>query len=180
MEIESGDESGDYVKWTAPMPEFDEETEIGTIFTVTPTIKKNGIIGLSINPKVNSYIGKDSHIVDGTIYVREGDSWVADPDQSKSFEVWKPVISNRELKLEVNVKDGETLVLGGVSDSQMQTRVDKIPILGDIPLIGRLFQSHSEISTRKNSLIFVTARLVNDQGMAKEVIYNGGIPDVNR
>lgn len=180
MEIESGDESGEGVRWTAPMPEFDEETEIGTIFTVTPTIKKNGIIGLSINPKVNSYIGKDSHIVDGTIYVREGNNWVADPDQSKSFEVWKPVISNRELKLEVNVKDGETLVLGGVSDSQMQTRVDKIPILGDIPLIGRLFQSHSEISTRKNSLIFVTARLVNDQGMAKEVIYNGGIPDVNR
>ena len=177
----SGDNDGDGVDITAPMPEFDEESEIGTIFTVTPRIKKNNIIGLSIHPDVTSYIGKDSEFVDATIYVRDGREWVRDSRQSQTFEVWKPVISKRSLKLEINVKNGETLVLGGLSDSQMQTRLDKIPILGDIPLIGRLFQSQSETSIRKNMLIFVTARLVNDAGLpTNELLNDGGIPDVNR
>lgn len=180
IDITSGTDSGPRVEWTPPNPDFDDETEIGTVFTVTPTIKKNGIIGLTINPKISSYIGKDAHIVDGTIWVWRDDKWIVDAEQSRSFEVWAPVISHRELKLEVNVKDGETLVLGGLSDSNMQTRLDKIPILGDIPLIGRLFQSQSEMSTRKNTLIFVTARLVNDQGLPKDTVHNGGIPDINR
>ena len=181
VELSSGDNDGDGVDITAPMPEFDEETEIGTIFTVTPRIKKNNIIGLSVSPDVTSYIGKDSEFVDATIYVRDGREWVRDSRQSQTFEVWKPVISKRSLKLEVNVKNGETLVLGGLSDSQMQTRLDKIPVLGDIPLIGRLFQSQSETSIRKNMLIFVTARLVNDAGLPTNELFNdGGIPDVNR
>ena len=181
IELSSGDDDGDGVDITAPMPEFDEESEIGTIFTVTPRIKKNNIIGLSIHPDVTSYIGKDSEFVDATIYVRDGKDWVRDSSQSQTFEVWKPVISKRSLKLEVNVKNGETLVLGGLSDSQMQTRLDKVPILGDIPFIGRLFQSQSETSTRKNMLIFVTARLVNDAGLpTNELLNDGGIPDVNR
>ena len=182
VELSSGDNDGDGVNITAPMPEFDEETEIGTVFTVTPKIKKNNIIGLSINPDVSSYIGKDSEMVDATIYSRNANGeWVRDSLRSRTFEVWKPVISKRSLNLEVNVKNGETLVLGGLSDSQMQTRLDKIPILGDIPFIGRLFQSQSETSTRKNMLIFVTARLVNDAGLpTNELLNDGGIPDVNR
>ena len=182
VDLSSGDNDGDGVDITAPMPEFDEETEIGTVFTVTPKIKKNNIIGLSINPDVSSYIGKDSEMVDATIYSRNANGeWVRDSLRSRTFEVWKPVISKRSLNLEVNVKNGETLVLGGLSDSQMQTRLDKIPILGDIPFIGRLFQSQSETSTRKNMLIFVTARLVNDAGLpTNELLNDGGIPDVNR
>ena len=186
VELDGGDgDSGYRVTITTPMPEFDEQTDIGTVFKVTPQIKKNRIIGLHLIPEVTSYVGKDSFSVPVIIerrILRDGNTnWEVDNALSKSFEVWKPIISTRKLDVHVNVFDGETLVLGGLSDSNMATRLDKIPILGDIPFIGRLFQSQSEISTRKNMLIFVTARLVDNAGLPINALEkHGGIPDVNR
>ena len=74
-------------------------------------------------------------------------------------------------------------VIGGLSDSQSQKRLDKIPILADIPFIGRLFQNQSEISIRRNMLIFVTARFVDNAGISLPVeskVGNGGIPALVR
>ncbi|MBQ9088496.1 MAG: hypothetical protein IJY46_06925 [Lentisphaeria bacterium] len=184
VELDGGDgDSGYRVTITAPMPEFDEQTDVGTVFKVTPHIKKNRIIGLHLIPKVSSYVGKDSFAVPVVIerYNTQNRRFEVDNALSKSFEVWKPVIANRALDVQVNVFDGETLVLGGLSDSIVSTRLDKIPILGDIPFIGRLFQSQSEMSTRKNMLIFVTARLVDNAGLPINALEkHGGIPDVNR
>jgi len=91
------------------------------------------------------------------------------------------VISTRSIDVQVDVYHGETMVLGGLSDSISQSRLDKIPILGDIPFIGRLFQSHSEVSTRRNMLIFVTARLMNSSGEPIRKLQNNfGIPEMGR
>ena len=184
VELDGGDgDSGYKVQITRPMPEFDEQTDIGTIFSVTPQIKKNRIIGLHLTPKVTSYASKDSYNIPVIIerFNPKSGEFEVDNSLSGNFEVWKPVISTRSLDVHVNVFDGETLVLGGLSDSILTTRLDKIPILGDIPFIGRLFQSQSEVSTRKNTLIFVTARLVDYSGLPVHAIEkDGGIPDVNR
>ena len=75
-----------------------------------------------------------------------------------------PNIAKRKLSTTVTVKDGETLVLGGVIEDNVVTRKDKVPLLGDIPLLGRLFQSRSRTSEKKNLLIFVTPRLVKPNG----------------
>ena len=60
--------------------------------------------------------------------------------------------------------DGQTVVMGGLIREDLIKTHDKIPILGDIPLIGRLFRSEGEYSKKKNLLIFVTARLVDPAG----------------
>ena len=183
VDLSSGNDNGNSAKIDPPIPEFGDEQDIGTIFTVTPQIKKNNIIGLSISPEVTAYIGKDSEMVPVIIerWDPQSRQYIEDKTMSKTFEVWKPVISTRKLVLDVNVKNGETLVLGGLSDSQISTRLDKVPFFGDLPLIGRLFQSQSEMSTRKNMLIFVTARLVNDSGRPTNMLDNRtDIPDVNR
>lgn len=173
------------VNVTPPTPQFAEtETDIGTVFTVTPTIKAGGkIINLKLEPTITAYTGKDEYEVVVAVERLEDGKWVIDPTTTQSFTVWRPVIATRALKVDVNVNHGETLVIGGLSDSQSQKRLDKIPILADIPFIGRLFQNQSEISTRRNMLIFVTARLVDHKGVPRPLesfVGNGGIPALVR
>ncbi len=180
IEMEEVGDSGNYAfDITYPSPEFEAETDIGTVFTVRPTILDgNKTIRLELNPKITAYTGKDEYEVSWT-------TWGADGRDEKEnrLVIWKPVIATRELSVTVDVNHGETLVIGGLSDSQTQKRVDKIPILADIPFIGRLFQSQSEISTRRNMLIFVTARLVGNDGSPLPMVENlgnGGIPMLMR
>jgi type II secretory pathway component HofQ len=64
----------------------------------------------------------------------------------------------------VSCDDGETIILGGVVYDTTNSVDDQYPILGDIPLIGRLFQSKAKVSEKKNLLIFMTCRLINPDG----------------
>ena len=184
MEIET-DEVGDNgdvrLNVTPPAPTFAEtESEIGTTFTVTPTILEGGnTIRLNLHPKVTAFTGKDEYDVVVKVSKAAND-WEV---EEMSWVVWRPRIATREVTVTVDVDHGETLVIGGLSDSQSQKRLDKIPILSDIPFIGRLFQNQSEISVRRNMLIFVTARFVNNSGMPRPVnskVGNGGIPALMR
>ena len=115
--------------------------------------------------------------IDGYVTVRQ--EWVNTP-QNIIFDVWMPMISRRNLNVNVNVYDGETVVLGGMVDNTTISRVDKWPILGDLPLVGRFFQSHVENVERKSLLVFVTARLVNNDGIPIRRNKNVGAPDFNR
>ncbi|MBU6410813.1 MAG: hypothetical protein KGR98_10550, partial [Verrucomicrobia bacterium] len=60
--------------------------------------------------------------------------------------------------------DNQTVVLGGLISSAINSTKDKIPFLGDLPVVGRLFQSQSKESVRKNLMIFVTATIVDPAG----------------
>jgi general secretion pathway protein D len=62
------------------------------------------------------------------------------------------------------VWDGQTVVLGGLMREDVQKTEDRTPIIGDIPLVGRLFRSNSEQHIKRNLVIFVTARLVDPAG----------------
>ena len=187
LEIETeevGDNGNLSVNITPPSPEFSEtEEDIGTVFTVTPTIREgNKVINLKLNPKITAYTGKDEAEV---VVVEErrdeiGSEWVQTVHR---YTVWRPVIATREVTVDVDLNHGETMVIAGLSDSTSQKRMDRIPILSDIPFIGRLFQTQSELSTRRNMLIFVTARLVNNDGIPlprTESLGNGGIPMLSR
>jgi general secretion pathway protein D len=70
----------------------------------------------------------------------------------------------REIVTTVNIWDNQTVVLGGLISAQVQSQKDKIPVLGDLPLLGRLFQSQSKDSVKKNLMIFVTATIVDPAG----------------
>ncbi|HEV7402957.1 MAG TPA: Amuc_1098 family type IV pilus outer membrane protein [Chthoniobacteraceae bacterium] len=76
----------------------------------------------------------------------------------------QPIFSTRKVQTNVTVFDGNTVVLGGLIREDVQHTEDKIPLLGDIPLIGRLFRSSVEQHLKRNLVIFVSARLINPAG----------------
>jgi general secretion pathway protein D len=78
-----------------------------------------------------------------------------------------PVFSIRKVTTKLNVVDGQTVVMGGFIREDSQKNQDKVPVLGDIPLVGRLFRSESERSIKRNLVIFTTARIINPDGKPK-------------
>ncbi|MDQ6624443.1 MAG: type II and III secretion system protein [Verrucomicrobiota bacterium] len=76
----------------------------------------------------------------------------------------QPVFSTRKVTTSVSVWDGQTVVLGGLMREDVQKTEDRTPILGDIPIIGRLFRTNAEQHLKRNLVIFVTARLINPGG----------------
>jgi len=75
-----------------------------------------------------------------------------------------PDFTVREVVTTVNIWDNQTVVLGGLISSQVQATKDKVPLLGDLPLFGRLFQSQTKTTTKKNLMIFVSATIVDPAG----------------
>jgi general secretion pathway protein D len=76
----------------------------------------------------------------------------------------QPFFNTRRLTTSLLIYNGATVVMGGMITEVRTDVEDKVPILGDIPIIGRLFRSRYESSEKKNLLIFVTARLVDPSG----------------
>jgi general secretion pathway protein D len=76
----------------------------------------------------------------------------------------QPIFSTRKVTTSVSVWDGQTVVLGGLMREDVQKTEDRTPLLGDIPLVGRLFRTNAEQHIKRNLVIFVTARLVNPGG----------------
>ena len=88
----------------------------------------------------------------------------------------QPFFHVRSIDSNVSVYPGATIVMGGLITEARKAMDDKVPFLGDIPFIGRFFRSHSEQTSKRNLLIFVTTRLVDVQG--REVAL-GAIEDKN-
>ena len=76
----------------------------------------------------------------------------------------QPIFSTRKVTTSVTVWDGQTVVLGGLMREDVQKVQDKVPILGDIPLLGRAFRSNVDQHLKTNLVIFVTAHLINPAG----------------
>jgi general secretion pathway protein D len=78
----------------------------------------------------------------------------------------QPVFSTRKVTTSVSVYDGQTVVLGGLMREDVQKTEDKTPIIGDIPLVGRLFRTNVDQHIKRNLVIFVTARVITPAGLA--------------
>jgi general secretion pathway protein D len=76
----------------------------------------------------------------------------------------QPIFAVRKVTTNVSVFDGQTVVLGGLMREDVQKVEDKVPLLGDIPLLGRLFRSNVDQHLKRNLIIFVSARLINPAG----------------
>jgi len=83
----------------------------------------------------------------------------------------QPFFHVRSVQTQLSVYNGATVVMGGLITEDRKTMEDKIPFLGDLPFLGRLFRSRSEQSVKRNLLVFVTARLVDPAG---RVVRTGG------
>ncbi len=121
--------------------------EVGVILNVTPTIGPDGYtIDLTLVPEVS-----------------ELTEWHQYGTQN-GLNAAQPFFSTRTVTSKLVVWDGETVVLGGLIKEKLTDMNDKIPVLGDIPLLGKLFQSKGTYSLKQNLMIFVTARIVDSSG----------------
>ena len=73
-----------------------------------------------------------------------------------------PSIDTRSIETQVLVKDGQTVVLGGIYETERRETVNKVPFLGDLPLVGFLFRSTQRIDNKAELLIFVTPRILDE------------------
>ena len=76
----------------------------------------------------------------------------------------QPIFSSRKVTTSVSVWDGQTVVLGGLMREDVQKIEDRTPIIGDIPIVGRLFRTNVDQHIKRNLIIFVTAHLVTPGG----------------
>ena len=77
-----------------------------------------------------------------------------------------PPINKNEVNAKVLVSDGETIVIGGVFSNTQTKSVDKVPFLGDLPYLGRLFKRDVVEDRKSELLIFLTPRIMNTQAVA--------------
>lgn len=77
-----------------------------------------------------------------------------------------PPIKKNEVNAKVLVNDGETIVIGGVFSNTQSKSVEKVPLLGDIPFVGRLFRRDTVTESKNELLIFITPRIMNNQAIA--------------
>jgi len=134
-----------------------EQIETGPILDVVPYVLSDGYtINLALIPSLTDFNGYDTAPtipgVTGNLNV------VQLPTILPNFTV-------RQVVTTVNVWDNQTVVIGGLISSQVQSTKDKVPIIGDVPMFGRLFQSASKHTTKKNLMIFVTATIVDPSGL---------------
>ena len=105
-----------------------------------------------------------------TPQINDGDTIKLDIDQEISniaASSTSGVITNkRTIKTSVLVEDGEILILGGLIDDTMRDQVQKVPILGDLPLLGWLFSSHSTSKEKQNLMIFMRPKILRDKNDA--------------
>lgn len=142
---------------TSGVPEDFTTRNLGVELTVTPTVEPNEQINLNLNPRVTEFEGYVSY--GGPNVALAGNQQVIAPSG-----YFQPIFSTRSVETEVTVYDGATVVLGGLTREEVKTFKEKVPILGDIPFVGRLFRSEGETAQKKNLIIFVTANLISPGG----------------
>ena len=150
---------------TPTTPTAFEKRDVGVTLEVEPTIGPDGYsIDMDLSPQVvefEGFINYGSPIQTTTTNPLTG---LSTTNVLTPNIINQPIFSTRKVKTNVTVFDGATIVLGGLIREDVQKVEDKTPILGDIPLIGRLFRSNVDQHIKRNLVIFVTARLVNPEG----------------
>ena len=168
------------VQLQAPIPEFDDSTDIGIRMTVTPIVNPdNYTITLHVQPEVVSFIKFSQY----SVSVEQGQiatDGTTIPSIQTNYTIVMPEIGRRNIDTHIKVYDGETIVLGGMVSNRNIYRDDKWPIIGEIPLVGRLFSSQLAYTEQTNLLIFLTARLINNDGVPVRRGKERGIPDFYR
>jgi general secretion pathway protein D len=140
---------------------FPEQMELGPVLDVIPCLLSDGFtINLTLIPTLTEFVGYDNPnevLSSGAINQSISGGFIQVPTVLPLFRV-------RQVVSTVNVWDGQTVVLGGLLAETVTTIKDQIPMLGDLPLVGRFFRSESKNTSKKNLLIFVTPMLIDPAG----------------
>lgn len=149
---------------TPANPAAFETRNVGVTLEVDPVIGADGFtIDLNLNPEVvefEGFINYGSPIFSGGVANGQ-------PVQIQLTEnrIEMPVFATRRVTTAVTIWDGQTVAVGGLIREDIQHVEDKLPILGDVPVVGFLFRTEAEVHNKRNLTVFVTARLIDPAGI---------------
>ncbi|RME93287.1 MAG: hypothetical protein D6766_08460, partial [Verrucomicrobia bacterium] len=126
--------------------------DVGVILTVTPRISPDGFVRLDVEPTISALSSSSVQV-------------------SPGLEV--PIINQRTASTTVTVRSGESVLIGGLIGSTEDTRTRKIPVLGDIPLLGNLFRSKKAKQGRNELLIVLTPQILSKSEVAGTTMDTG-------
>lgn len=128
-----------------------ERKDIGVTLKITPQINANKTVILNIQQEVQT---------------------VADTANTSLVAAKDIVTNKRSISTKVQVADDKTLVLGGLISNQKQSVESKVPVLGDMLLLGRLFRSTHSKDTKQNLLVFIHPIVIDSEAVAKKISQN--------
>ena len=114
----------------------------GNKLLVRPSVNKDNFITLSVKPEISNKVGDQPFTFAGAT-------------------VTSPIIDTRSLESNVLIKSGDTLAIGGLLQDEMTKSRTKVPFMGDVPVLGYLFQSRTNIRVKRNLLVFVTPTIID-------------------
>jgi len=177
------------------------QTQSGMVSPSTPTAFQNRDVGVVL--EVEPVVGTDNYTIDLSLapqvvefdgFINYGSPILAPAIDMTTLSITsasmtdnvvnQPIFSVRKVTTNVSIWDGQTVAMGGLIREDVQKVQDKVPILGDIPLAGRLFRSDVDQKIKRNLIIFVTARLMDAEGRPirqeeeqEEVVEPIGLPE---
>jgi type IV pilus secretin PilQ/predicted competence protein len=121
-----------------------QDKKFGNTLIVKPSINKDSFITLAVKPEISNKVGDSLFNFAGA-------------------QVASPIIDTRSLDSNVLIKSGDTLAIGGLLQDEVSKSRTKVPVVGDVPLLGYLFQSRTNIRTKRNLLVFVTPSIIDQR-----------------
>lgn len=122
----------------------------------TATQFKNAVLCLLVDPQI---LNNDNIILD--VEVRKDEPRAIPGADSLA-------IDKKAIRTQVRMKNGETVVLGGIFTQKLSDNTEKVPLLGDIPVLGHLFRSNSKENNKTELLIFLTPKILDDTLVFRE------------
>jgi general secretion pathway protein D len=152
QDVDVGDAFSVVYDYAVTPKEWDER-EYGTRLVVTPSVQTDErTIELDVQPEVST-------LLDFRQFV-----------SSRNNVYQLPQFFVQSVKTTVTINDGDTLVMGGLMTDRLIRTKDKIPIFGDLPLVGRFFRGESEVARKKNLLVFINAKLIDPSGQTRRAL----------
>ena len=169
--------------FTGAVPNSFTERNVGVELSVTPQVV-NDTITLHLEPTVTEFegfveYGGNSVVIGGGQQQGGGGGGLGgfgggfgggSSEQVVIVQpsgIYQPIFSVRRVVTDVSIYDGATVLIGGLTREEVKTVKDKVPVLGNIPGIGRLFRSEGESSLKRNLIIFVTGNIISPGGGLK-------------
>ncbi|PYK57448.1 MAG: hypothetical protein DME43_15110, partial [Verrucomicrobia bacterium] len=121
-----------------------QDKKFGNTLIVTPSINKDNFITMKVKPEISNKVGDSNFIFAGA-------------------QVSSPIIDTRTLESNVLIRSGDTLAIGGLLQDEVAKGRNKVPLLGDVPVLGYLFQERLNSRTKRNLLVFVTPTIINSK-----------------
>ena len=119
-----------------------QDKKFGNTLVVTPSVNKDSFITLKVKPEISNKVGDSVFNFAGA-------------------QVASPIIDTRTLDSNVLIKSGDTLAIGGLLQDEVTKARTKVPIVGDVPILGYFFQSHANARVKRNLLVFVTPTIID-------------------